>query len=214
MRRLFPPLQSLFSLILLLAACEPKNVAEAESKRDIGWLTDNPSGDSIAALGRLADTDQRATSALHARAEYDVNVYIAAWSAVTRNAAWGATFIRSSLADPNRAEMASSALPRKDARLIPFIADLEGAVVRLAAGKRGSIVAGILASIGPPAHSTVERRLVDPKTRGVMCDGIALPEASGDAKSTLLTVPAEARDNASCVTAVIDMATTEDVVVT
>jgi hypothetical protein len=104
-------------------------------------------------------------------------------------------------------------MPRKDARLVPFIADLEGAVVRLAAGKRGSVLAGILASIGPAAHATVERRLVDPKTRGAMCDGIALPEASGDAKSTLLAVPSEARDNGSCVTAVIDMATSEDVVV-
>jgi hypothetical protein len=139
-------------------------------------------------------------------------VYIAAWSAVTRNAGWGAAFMRASLADPTRAEMASSALPRKDMRLVPFIGDLEGAVVRLAAGKRGSVIAGILASLGPPAHATIERRLIDPKTRGLMCDGIGLPEASGDAKSTLLAVPIEARDNPSCVTVVMDMAATEDVV--
>jgi hypothetical protein len=85
-------------------------------------------------------------------------------------------------------------------------------VVRLAAGKRGSVIAGILASVGPPAHTTIERRLIDPKTRGVMCDGIALPEASGDAKSALLAVPVEARDHPSCVEAVITMAATEDVV--
>jgi hypothetical protein len=142
----------------------------------------------------------------------DVNVHIAAWTAISRNVAWGSAFLKSSLADPSRAELAATALPRKDARLVPFIADLEGAVVRLAAGKHGSFIAGILASIGPAAHATVERRLLDPKTRGAMCDGISLPEASGDAKSVLLAVPTDARDNPSCVRAVIDIAATEDVV--
>lgn len=217
MRRIYPSLRrlSLASLALLascMSACGPKSVLEAEAKRDVKWLADNPSGDAIAALGRLADSEPRALTALQARADSDVNVYIAAWSAVTRNADWGTTFFRSSLGDPSRAELASSAMPRKDPRLVTFISDLEGAVVRLAAGQRGSVIAGILASIGPQAHSTVERRLVDPKTRGVMCDGIVLPEASGDAKSTLLAVPAEARDNPSCVSAVINMAGTEDVV--
>lgn len=176
------------------------------------WLADNPSGDSIAALGRLADTDPRALGALQARAGTDLNVYIAAWSAVTRNAAWGTTLFRSALADPSRAELASSAMPRKDPLLISFIADLDGAVLRLASGQRGTVMAGILASIGPPAHSTIERRLADPKTRGVMCEGIVLPEASGDAKSVLLFVPPEARDHPACVSAVITMAATEDVV--
>jgi hypothetical protein len=205
---------ALLSLLLLagLAGCDPKNATDAESRKDIPWLAGNPTGESIAALGRLADTDPRAISALEARAGQDVNVHIAAWAAVTRSAPWGTKFMKASLADPTRAEMAGSALPRKDARLAPFIADLEGAVMRLAAGKRGSVIAGILASIGPAAHAAVEHRLVDPKTRGAMCDGIALPEASGDAKSVLLAVSADARDNPSCVTAVIDMAATENVV--
>jgi hypothetical protein len=193
--------------------CGQKSVADAEAKRDVPWLAANPSGESIAALGRLADSDERALAALQARADQDVNTYIAAWSAVTRNAPWGTAFLRSGLANPTRAETASSAMPRKDPRLVPFVLDLEGALVRLAAGKRGSVIAGIVASIGPPAHAAVERRLTDPKTRSVMCDGIVLPEASGDAKSVLLAVPADARDSPACVTAVIDMATTEDVVV-
>ncbi len=198
---------------LLVAACGQKSVSDAEAKGDVAWLAANPSGEAIAALGRLADTDEKAVAALQARADRDVNTYIAAWTAVTRNATWGTAFLRGGLADPARAELASSALPRKDQRLVPLVPDLEGAVVRLAAGKRGSVIAGIVASIGPPAHAAVERRLLDPKTRAVMCDGIALPEASGDAKSVLLAVPAEARDSPSCVTAVIDMAATEDVVV-
>lgn len=200
------------SLSLGLAACEPKNAIDAESRKDIAWLSSNPTGESVAALGRLADTDPRAVAALTARADADVNVHIAAWVAITRNAAWGTKFMKESLADPMRAEMAASALPRKDARLVPFIPDLEGAIARLASGKRGTVIAGILASIGPPAHAAVEKRLLDPKTRQAMCDAIALPEASGDAKSVLLAVPPEGRDSPSCVNAVIDMAATENVV--
>jgi hypothetical protein len=67
--------------------------------------------------------------------------------------------------------------------------------------------------VGPQAHSVVERRLIDPKTRGAMCSGIALPDSSADAKSTLLAVPPEGRDNPSCVNTVMDMAATEDPVV-
>lgn len=203
----------LLTLAVSSAACGTKNTEEAEQKKDVTWLAANPTGESIAALGRLADTDEKALAVLNQRADSDENVYIAAWTAVTRNAAWGTAMLKSALGDPSRAELAARALPRKDARLVPFIGDLENAVVRLAAGKRGVVIAGILASIGPPAHSVVERRLIDAKTRGVMCEGIALPEASGDAKSTLLAVPIEARDNPSCVTTVIDMAATEDVVV-
>ena len=221
MRRPTPGVPSLSALMLavlmvagaaFLGACGPRNASEAENRKDVAWLVANPSGESIAALGRLADSDPRAVAALEARAEHDVNVHIAAWAAVTRSAAWGTTLLKASLADPARAELAATALPRKDARLVPFIADLEGAIVRLAAGKRGSFIAGILASVGPAAHATVERRLLDPKTRGAMCDGISLPDASGDAKSVLLAVPTDARDHPSCVTAVIDMAATEDVV--
>jgi len=217
MRRLLPFQRALTTLCLLpvsllAGAGAPKDARAAEARKAIAWPAATPAGDSIAALGRLADTDARAVAALEARAAQDVNVHIAAWTAVTRDAGWGAPFVKASLADPGRSELAASTLPRKDARVVPFLAELEGAIVRLASGKRGSSIAGIVASLGPPAHSTVERRLIDPKTRGAMCDGIALPDASGDAKSVLLAVPTDARDHPSCVTAVIDMAATEDVV--
>jgi hypothetical protein len=217
MRRLPPPLFRFLGLIfpvfsLAQTACEPKNALEAENRKDIGWLSENPSGESVAALGRLADQDPRAEKALEARAGQDVNTQIAAWAAVTRNAPWGTAFLKASLADPARAEMASTALPRKDARLVPFVPDLENAVVRLAAGNGGVAIAGLLATIGPQAHAAVERRLLDPKTRGAMCNGINLPDSSGDAKSVLLAVPPEARDNPACVRAVIDMSATEPVV--
>jgi hypothetical protein len=200
------------AVLIAVAGCGPRSVVEAESQGDVGWLTQNPSGESIAALGRLADTKPPALTAIQARAATDLNVHIAAWSAVTRNAAWGPPFVRASLADPLRADMASSALPRRDPRLVPFLTDLEGAVVRLAAGRRAAEIASLIASVGPPARAAVERRLVDAKTRGAMCDGIGLPDASGDSKSALLAVPAAARDNPSCVTTVMELAATEDVV--
>jgi hypothetical protein len=204
---------ALFAAVaLLFAACKPATVTEAEAKRDVDWLADNASPEAIAALGRLADTDARALKFLESRAATDVNTYIAAWGAVTRDAPWGTTFIRTALVDPTRAEMAASALPRRDPRLIPFANDLEAAVVRMAAGRKSALIAGVLASIGPQAHGAVDRRLVDPKTRKAMCEGIALPEASGDARSLVLAVAPDSRDDPSCVALIIDMAANEDAV--
>ncbi len=200
------------ALVVALVACKPKGVPEAEAARDVGWLANNASPEAIAALGRLADKDPRALSALNGRASHDVNTYIAAWLAVTREAPWGATFLRSGLADPLRAELAASAMGRRNPHLGAFVSDLEGAVVRLSAGRRGSVVAGLLATVGPPAHAAVEKRLLDPKTRGAMCDGIALPEASTDAKSLVLSVAPEHRDHPACIEAVLKLAETEDVV--
>ncbi|CAN5924804.1 hypothetical protein BH11MYX4_BH11MYX4_35400 [soil metagenome] len=198
--------------VLALTACKAKTVEDAEAKRDVTWLADDASPLAVAALGRVADSEPRAVAALEKRSSIDVNAYIAAWEAVTRSAPWGTSFLRTALADPTRSDTAATALPRRDPRLIPFVPDLEGAVVRLSAGHRGSVVAGVLASIGPTAHAQVERRLIDAKTRGAMCDGIALPEASGDAKSLVLAVPPEGRDHASCVDVVLTMAATENVV--
>ena len=203
---------ALLGALLAVSSCKPKTVGDAEANHDIQWLADDGSPQAVAALGRLADKDPKAVSALEKRATIDVNAYIAAWEAVTRNAPWGTTFLKAALSDPTRADVAATALPRRDPRLIPFVPDLEGAVVRLSAGHRGSVVAGVLASIGPAAHAHVERRLMDPKTRGAMCDGVGLPEASGDAKSLVLAVPAEGRDHASCVDVVLTMAATENVV--
>lgn len=213
-------LRSVFGFCALLfglgaLGCGPRNTAEAESQHNIQWLADNPTSDSVAALGRLADTDEKARTALDGRAARgDANAYLAAWNAITRNAQWGTTFLRTSLADPTRAEAAATALPRKDLRLVPFILDIENAFVRLSAGQRSAIVLGsVLASLGVPAHAAIERRLVDAKTRGAMCEGIAAPESSGDAKSALLAVPSEGRDHPACVNTVINVAATENVVI-
>ena len=203
---------AMMAALATMTACKPKTTGDAEANHDISWLSDEASPQAMAALGRLADSDPKAVSALEKRSAIDVNAYITAWEAVTRGAPWGTAFLRTALADPTRSDTAATALPRRDPRLIPFVPDLEGAVIRLSAGHRGSVVAGVLASIGPTAHAQVERRLVDPKTRGAMCDGIGLPEASGDAKSLVLAVPPEGRDHAACVDVVLTMAATENVV--
>lgn len=198
-------------LVIVAVGCKAKGTTEAEASGDVAWLQESGTPESVAALGRMADKDARAIAALQARPS-DVNTYIAAWGAVTRNAPWGVPFLRSALSDPTRADMVATSLPRRDPRLVPLVPDLEQATIRLAASQRAGFVAGVLASIGPQAHAAVERRLVDAKTRGAMCNGIGLPEASGDAKSTLLAVPPEGRDDPSCVDDVVTMATTEDAV--
>lgn len=210
-----------FSLVLtaslavpavVLGACHTPTIQEAEQKGDVAFLAEAGTGDAIAALGRLADNAPAARAALDKRADSDVNVYLAAWSATLRNAAWGAEMLRQGLADPARAGMAASALPRRDIRVAPFVTDLEQSMSRLSASLQGSVIAAVLASIGPGAHNAVERRLIDPHTRGAMCQGISSPDASGDAKSTLLAVPSDARDNASCVATVTTLAKTDEVV--
>jgi hypothetical protein len=118
--------------------------------------------------------------------------------------------LRTGLADPKRADLAASALPRHDARLAPFVVDLEGALVRIATSARTLNVASTLASVGPPAHQAVERRIVDAATRGAMCRGIASSQADRDARHVLLAVPETARDAPSCVDAVVRVAADDD----
>ncbi len=211
---------SLFALVLIGTAassaistgCHTPTVQEAEQKGDVAFLDEASSGDAVAALGRLADTNPAARAALAKRADSDVNVYLAAWAAALRGAPWGGEMLRQGLADPARAGLAASALPRRDIRVAPFVTDLEQSMVRLSSSLQGSVIAAVLSSIGPGAHAAVERRLVDPHTRGAMCQGLSSPDASGDAKSTLLAVPSEARDNPSCVATVTALAKTDEVV--
>lgn len=207
MGRILSVAPALAGLVALsaLAGCKPKNVGEAEAKHDAAWLAQNGTSEAMAALGRLADTDDGARQALEERAGHDVNAHIAAWVAVTRGKSWGQSMLDKALADPTRAELAASALPRKDPRLAPFVPALEGAVERLSAGRRGSVIAGVLASLDGPAKDAVERRLRDPKTRAAMCDGIGLPEASDESRAALLGV-AEAREQPNCLAVLLAIA--------
>ncbi len=197
-------------LSLVFCACTPRTVAEAERRGDVAWLDAEGSGEAVAALGRLADKDPRAVQVLDARAGTDVNAYIAAWTATVRGATWGAATLRTGLGSPSRAEETASVMTRKDPHLVPFVPDLEGALVRLAASKHNTAIAAVLGSIGSEADAAITRRLADSVTRGPLCRGIGSPDASASARRVLLRVPVASRDDESCVEAVLLAASQDD----
>jgi len=193
-----------------VAGCAPKTVGDAEQKGDVAWLEADGSGEAIAALGRLADKDPRAVQVIDARAGTDVNAYIAAWAATLRDAPWGVPTLRTGLGNPLRAEETASVMTRKDPHLAAFVPDLEGALVRLAASKRTTAIAAVLASVGPAADATLARRLEDSSTRGALCRGIGAPDASPSSRRVLMQVPATARDDESCIEAALITASQDD----
>jgi hypothetical protein len=199
------------AVLAALASCRPSTIAEAEARRNVRWLDENGTPDAIAAIGRLADTkDADAIAVLEARSSFDVQAFVAAWSAVVRGASWGAEAIRNGLADPKRADLAASAMGAGDPRLVAYLDDLEGALVRLSASPLNLNVSSTLASVGPPAHGAIVRRLFDASTRGAMCRGIASKRADPDARRALLSVPESARDAPWCVEGVVHLAADDD----
>lgn len=196
--------------MLGLVGCAPRTVAEAERRGDIAWLDTEGSGEAVAALGRLADKDPQAVQVLDARAATDVNAYIAGWAAILRGASWGAATLRTGLGSPARAEETASVMARRDPHLIPFIPDLEGALVRLAASKHNTAIAAVLASVGPDADAALTRRLADSSTRGAVCRGIGSPDAQMSARRVLMKVPSTSRDDESCVEATLIAAVHDD----
>ena len=195
---------------IVLSACSPRTVADAERRGDVSWLNTEGSGEAIAALGRLADKDPRAAEALDARAGADVNTFIAAWNATVRGASWGAATLRTGLGNPARADDTASVMARGDPHLGPFIPDLEGALVRLAASKHNTAIAAVLASIGPEAEAALTRRLADSSTRGALCRGIGSPDASASARKVLMKVPTTSRDDELCVESALIGAVRDD----
>jgi hypothetical protein len=197
------------SIALALGACKPTSVAEAEKKADAKWLEDNGSPEAVSALGRLADKDPKAADWLQAHASDDSSVYIAAWEATERGAAWGPATLRSALLDPVRAETAASAMKRKSPALATFTSDLESAVGRIE-GTRASTVASLLASMtGPTSDAAIERRLGDAKTRGAMCRGVGSADSSEGARAVLMKAPPEHRDDVGCSEAITQLAATD-----
>jgi hypothetical protein len=198
---------------LASTGCRAPAVDEGEAKGDIAFLEQAGTSDAIAALGRLADKNPKATNALKARS-YDSRVFKAAWIGVLRGSEWAAPMLREALADPKDADSAASEMGRHDAHLVAFTADLEAALERLSASQQNGNVTEVLASIGPAAHAAIVRRLVDPATRGSMCRGIASKQADADAQQALLDVPADARDDEACVDAAVGLAAAGDAAVT
>jgi hypothetical protein len=197
-------------LLLAAGACRPNTVAEAESKHDVKWLDENGTADAVAAMGRLADGDPKAAAALASRSAFDGQAFVAAWEAIGRRAPWGTALIHEGLADPRRADLAAAAMGGADGKQGAFLDDLDAALVRLGASQQNVNVASALASVGPPAHAAVVRRLADASTRTGMCRGIASAKADRDARRALLEVPESARDAAACVDTVVFVAADDD----
>jgi hypothetical protein len=200
----------LLLLLVALAACHPSTIVDAEAKGDVKWLDANGTPDAVAAMGRLADKDPAAVTALEARSSWDVHAFKAAWSGVMRGASWGTKMLEDGLTDPARSDLAASGMDRHDAHLTPFVGDLEKALSRLSASMQNLNVSSTLASIGPPAHDAIQRRLADASTRGAMCRGIASHDADPDARKVLLGGPVTSRDHASCVDAIVIISTEDD----
>jgi hypothetical protein len=192
------------------AGCRPSTIDEAERRGDVGWLDQNGTPDAVAALGRLADKNPAALSALETRSVFDVQAFRAAWDAFVRGAPWGTTMLRDGLGDARRADLAASAVSRHDERLAAFTGDLEQALVRLSATPQNFNVSSALAAIGQPAREAIVRRLEDASTRGGMCRGIASKDADPDARKTLVEAPEAARDSPRCVDAVVAIAADDD----
>jgi len=199
----------LLALAVAALACRPATIAEAEAKGDVPWLEQNGTPDAVAALGRLADKHPEAATALRSR-EFDAFAFRAAWAAVLREATWGSAMLREALANPKQADLAASGMGRREPHLVSFLAELDGALVRLSASTQNFNVSSALASAGPSARQTIERRLLDPSTRAAMCRGIASNDADIDAHNALLDVPERARDNPACVDAVARVAAQDE----
>jgi len=195
---------------LAIGACKPSSVGDAEAKGDVAWLDTEGSPAAVEALGRLADTNPAAVTALQERSKFGVEAYIAAWGGVKRGAKWASDLLHAGLQDPARANDVASAVEGRDPLIVPFLPDVEASLSRLAAGVATSSLAGVLAAAGPPSHDAVVRRLADKTTRGAMCGGIASPNADADARMALRNVPSSSRDDASCLGAVVMLAASDD----
>ncbi len=195
---------------LVISACKPSSVADAEASGNVAWLDTEASPAAVEALGRLADTDPAAVTALKGRTSFGVEAYIAAWGGVKRGAKWASDMLHAGLQDPARANDVASAVDGRDPLIVPFLPDVEASLSRLAAGVSTSSLSSLLAAAGVPAHDAVVRRLADKATRASMCGGIASPTADADARVTLRNVPATSRDDASCVGTVVTLAATDD----
>jgi hypothetical protein len=118
--------------------------------------------------------------------------------------------LRAGLADPGRADLASSAMTKHDAHLVAYLPDLEAALQRLSASMQNFNLSSTLASVGPAARDVITRRLADASTRGAMCRGIASKDADADARKVLLSAPVTSRDASACVDAVVHIASEDD----
>ncbi len=208
-----------FPLVLLLSSCAPSTVADAEKKRDVAWLSANGTPEAIAALGRVADDDKRAQEELDALSRStlegrgldggagSLDVYLAVWSGVERNATWALDLTKRALGDSARMEQMAGAIKRGSPQVSTFVPELDAALTR---GCDMSCGAALARATGPVATSAIEKRLADGKTREAMCSGIGSTESSKDARAAFMKAPESSRDASSCPGAAARMAAQDD----
>jgi hypothetical protein len=203
----------------MLLGCTPTSVGDAEKKKNVGWLESNGSPEAIAALGRIADDDKAAQEALgnvskatEANAKTDagaggLDVDLAIWGGVERNATWAIEMTKTLLADPARMDEMGSAMKRGTPPLAAFVNDLDGALSHGC----GISCGAALASIDSPAAITaITKRLEDGKTRDATCFGVGAAESTKGARDVFMKEPATARDAVQCGPAAVAMATRDD----
>ena len=203
----------------MLLGCTPTSVGDAEKKKNVDWLENNGSPEAIAALGRLADDDKAAQEALATLSKATastlrtdaggsgLDVDLAIWGGVERNASWATEMTKTLLGDATRMDEMGSAMKRGSPQLGAFVGDLDAALARGC----GISCGAALASIDSPAATTaVTKRLEDTRTRDPVCFGAGTAEASKGARDVFMKEPATARDGAQCGPAAVAMATRDD----
>lgn len=207
MQRAFPYLPIAVAGVILAtgaalaAACSPASVTEAEARHDVGWLVAHPNREAMEALGRLADHDANAATAISGRRERDgkgsADVQHAAWLAHARGAAWGTSVLHAALSSAEDFPVAVDELPPRDSRLQAFADDLAKGTPR-ADARHGAAAVSLLASLGPASQPRLRALLDRPESREAVCTGLASPHATSDARMTLTSASAEARAVPAC----------------
>ena len=203
----------------MLWACTPTSVSDAEKKKNVAWLATNGSPEAIAAIGRLADADPAAADALETLAKATVDtvktsggggaldVYLAVWAGVERNASWALAMTKRALGDAKRANDMATAMKRSAPGLEAFVPDLENAMSHGCTIMCGSALASV---DGPAAASAVQRRLADGATRDAMCFGVGVAESSKSAREVFTAAPPTSRDGVQCPGAAAKVAARDD----
>lgn len=206
-------------VLCTLSACAPSSVADAEKKKNVAWLQANGSPEAVAAIGRLADDDTRAQDALGALSHATIgagktdggagalDVYLAVWAGVERNASWALAMTKTALADDNRATDMAASMKRGTPQLGAFVPDLDAALTHGCGIMCGSVLASI---DGPAAGAAIQKRLVDSATRDPMCFGVGAAESSKAARDVFMNAPPTSRDAVQCPGAAGRIATRDD----
>src|SRR5678816_1660360 len=142
-------------VLCMLLGCTPTSVGDAEKKKNVDWLENNGSPEAIAALGRLADDDKAAQDALAKPSKATestlktdaggsgLDVDLAIWGGVERNAGWATNLTKTLLADGNRMDEMASAMKRGTPQLGAFAGDLDSALVNGCGISCGAALASI-----------------------------------------------------------------------